>query len=453
MGDFGQDFILPSGQAMSTITAIFEQKYAEHVPENDRDLRSNTDLTFCQFLLTQEMRGEVEGRPIRRELSRGSNRWPGNIGHLAGSLNFELDATYKDAFPPNRFEFPIFGTTILSKEQELALNAWHQWAEFLQLDSDNLFQIETALETIWLNLHHLGRRLILKNLHSPLKIIVENFREKFETVTVNGKTIPNGDCQSPMYLIMGYSEVIREAELKVVPMIKKWLRMATRRTVRENLNELLQIVYRIPIEICDIHRNVCHNIIGEIKQLICLQYVAHDGQQIEDTTPRLTHLHRPNTLIDYLEFNYKIQKANSAYSYALQPDRGYLRAKLEQVNMLRNYNQVHEKYEWKKHQRKIALLGNNNDMSQENFVSSFSELLANHGAEMTQEIIDNFPRLTVESYNAEAYLFSLRDSDSDSSGTNSEDTNNSSNMSEYTLPSTSESENSIPSYEDLMQPE
>ena len=229
--------------------------------------------------------------------------------------------------------------------------------------------------------------------------------------------------------------------------------MCTRRTVRENLYELLKIIYQIPTEISDIHRNTCHKIIGEIKQLICLQYVHKEGEEILDQTPRLTHLHRPNSFQDYMEFNFKIQKADGAFSYALQPDRMYIRGIRDQVRQQRDYNQCHATYEWRKHERKISLLGNYNDKTQEKIGTSYSEALIDNCPDFLEEIQNNFEGLTVEKYNAEEHMFQLNPNNSNSTLLSSDNSQNSSNMSEYTLASSSSTENSIPSYEDLMTPE
>lgn len=457
------NLILSSGHAITQVISNFERLYRESRGRardngNSRSTRSQAqEESFFDFMVTFRGRGDVEDRPDNPNMNLTERRW----FRLMSLEDYDIEKPIaeREIVEPAWFENPLFRTKILTDNQKLAMFAWNEWSLTLEIDSNNIIFIETALEMLLVPLEKQGHLLQVETLVEPLRQISKLFPEEYPTKIHNGFRILRGNCEQPVLLFLCYSEVLRTGSFCVVENIKNWLRMRTRRPMRENLSLLADIVSQIPIEISDMHRKTCHEIIKAIKRLIFVQYLA-PGTEIDNVECKMTHCWRDISIGRFLEFNYQIQKKGGGASFARDtPSINDIKQRVRDLDDIKIEVETRTLYDWHKHLRYSQILNEEGDnfSQDEVFTHSLAKTVqAQEG--MLDQVIDEFSHLnTLEDIPGQRVPNddpeNNENNDNNRPGNADSAISTASDMTEYTINGSEDDAEELPSVEDLMHPE
>ena len=249
-----------------------QDKYGQYLQgqptRTTRARRGGTTFSFLQWLVWWNPTGYVENRVDDEKVPFEDRKW--NEIEDLGCLFYEQYESARELTMADWFSQPQTSPKLLSLSQCMAWKAWYHWCQMLNISESRLRlkNIETALNTMIVMFNDLKKEIRLHMLVPAVKMIIDNFQEEMPLEIVNGVEILKGQCARPVYLILSYSECIRYGEFRVVSGLKKWCRMRTRNTVRNNLVELARLVSIIPIEISDALKVNAHGLICEIKRLV-----------------------------------------------------------------------------------------------------------------------------------------------------------------------------------------
>ena len=262
------DFQLTSNTRISDVRRTLQGLFRQAQPENRvRATRQRGPvLTFIQWLLIQKIPGHVECQDDDPRTPFERRKW-----HILDDLcdtTFEMFESTMRFTCPNWFKAPAVERPIETIEQVQAGLAWKQWCDMLGLDwpKDRINRISLGLKQILVSLRTLRNMVRMTDFEHPLKMIINSWIENMPLTTVQGHTVINGECDQPEWLVVNYSRIIKEGKLNVVKKIKNFLRMKSRRLVRDNMNLLAEIITTMPIEIHDGLRYLAWDIVEEIKK-------------------------------------------------------------------------------------------------------------------------------------------------------------------------------------------
>ena len=420
--------ILPLGRSLEEVEreylGRFETEAGASRNTGPRTRSRSTQFSFGDWLFAQnEDMGALELREDGDEEPFETKRW------------FINDAIYEtededDFSPEMKPVFPAFGQEILLDEQLSILKAWECWAENLGVKKEALRLIDIAVTCITVVLARMGRDLRVDQLVPHVKTIVDCFTDKLPII-INPRGYRSVQCRtnSPVLVKMMYSEPLREG-IHMVKEAKEWLRMRTRRTMLENLNDLGKILSRVPVEVSDILKKNVAECLDEVKKLIYVRYACENIFSIEEF-PRVAHVFRDMGSDTYMNFIITKQRPGGDERTPMtRRDLDFLKEKFESTVLERRLTA----FQLKRYFLEAARLMTNNNLSEGNNLRQ-ETFLQGAVVEMIRE---------ERAANGEE-----SESGHDSEG----DNQNSGDWNEYTLPSQHDSEPEMPTLENLMEPE